>query len=75
MDALLSSLLGKLVALGGGYVLAAIMVLLYIRERRESRDLSNTLIGMAQAQTAASVKTSEVLMRVEETLKELGRRF
>jgi hypothetical protein len=51
------------------------MVLMYIRERKESRDLGTTLVGMAHAQTAACVKTAEVLMRVEETLKELERRL
>jgi hypothetical protein len=75
MEALLSTVVGKLVALGGGYLLAAVMILLYVRERRESRDLSLTLIEMAKGQTEASVRTVEVLQSVKETLTELGRRI
>jgi hypothetical protein len=73
VDGIFSTLLGKMIATGGGYLVAAIMVVLYWLERRETAKLQDTVIGLAVGQTEAATKTEVVLSRMEELIQEIAR--
>lgn len=75
MDPIIGSAVGKMIAAGGGYLLGAIMLALYLYERRASSKMADKAIQMATDQTAAAVRQVDVLRRVEETLKEVARRI
>lgn len=73
MEGIFSTLAGKLIATGGGYLVAAILLVIYWLERKETTKLQDTVITMAKDQTAAAVKTESVLVRMEELVKEIAR--
>lgn len=73
MEALLTTTIGKVAAIGGSYLVMAIFMILYWLERKESAKLGEQMLTMSKDQITVSVKTEAVLGQINETLKELSR--
>lgn len=74
MDSIASTVIAKLVTMGGGYVLASVLLYLFIDQRRTNAKLSDSLLQLTRQQTEAITSSSEVLRRVEDLFRELIRR-
>ena len=74
MEQFVGPLVSKLIAAGGGFLLGAIMLLLYLLERKQNVTQSKEIIKMSKDNTEAITRVGEVLNNVQETLREVARR-
>lgn len=75
MEAIANTLIGKLVTMGGGYILASVMLWLYLDQRKTNNKLAEAFIQATKDQSEMMATTREVLRRVEEVLRETMRKF
>lgn len=74
METIASTLIGKLIAMGGGYLLAAVILYLFFDQRKENNQLAEQLLKMTKQQTEAITTSTEVLRRVEDLFRDILRK-
>lgn len=69
MEVLVGPLVAKLLTLGGGYVLAAVLLVLYVLERKQTSALADSKDKLYDKLFAISEKQTEALTRVNSVLE------
>jgi len=74
MEAALGPIIAALFKLGAPWIMVAVLLILYLRERKETKEWSQQVVGLSQSMVKATSEFNATLRSIGSDVEELRRR-